>query len=473
MGNKNKKPVVEAPTQEAPAAPATKVVDTNGKAFMPKKVASMSPDAKVTYFATLHDRYSKNVPDDLKDNTAFLSAMSAITDAVAVTIAIEEAVNNDTIFHAIVNKNDKPAYAALRMLCAEYGYTLPEANLLPAPTQEQLALAGKTDESVEDKGTVTIDPSKVSKEAKAKIAAEKKIVDSKPAESPVDVKDEAQLKASLTNIFVKGDRPVGRAKKAINFYRAYLKLQAKDKEDELKKIDEMSDITLLNDVKNIIGPCPYKDAGIAAFLRKLVSTSGNPVAAFCTLYRSARDKKTGELEATNELIAAICRTYVIWSCESVISEANGVIDSENRQLKKLDPKNAKHKEGIEAINKNIESKQNDIEWAKGVIDATVNPESEIIDNLIEAYNNDEDKNHNIAVTTVDAVLKTMYPNQDMTKYEADCVENNAKQYAGIICNLFRDPGAQMPDYSEGNILELVEAEKPAEEEKTQEEESKK
>lgn len=464
--SKDKKPVVQAPTQEEKKAPA--VIDAT-KAFIPKKVNSMSPDAKVTYFATLHDRYSKNIPEDIKDNTAFLGAMNAIADAVAVTIAIEEAVNNDTVFHAIVNKKDKPAYNALCVIAAEYGYTLPEANMLPAPTKEQLALAGKSGENPEDKGTVTIDPSKVSKEAKAKIAAEKKIVDSKPAESPTDVKNEQQLKASLINIFVKGDRPVARAKKAINFYRAYLKLQNKDDEAKSKAIDEMTDITILNDVKNIIGPCPYKDKGIAAFLRKLVATSGTPIEAFCTLYRSARDRKSGEMEASNELIAAICRTYVIWSCESVIADANDVIESENRQLKKLDKENEKHKEAIATIEKNIESKKNDIEWANGVIACVVNPEAEILNVLIEAYNDDKNENHNIAVNIVNAILTTIYPNEDMTAYEADCVETNVKQYAGVICNMFRDPGAQLPEYSLGNLVEMVKVEK----EKSTEEEPKK
>lgn len=464
--SKNAKPQVDAPIVDKQSA----VVDTTNKVFMPKHVAGLSPDAKVTYFATLHARYGNpaNVPEDLKDNTAFISAMNAIADAVAVTIAIEEAVNNDTVFHMIVNKSDKPAYKALSYLAKEYGYDIPEANLLPAPTKEQLEKAGMTAEEGADKGVITVDPNKVSKTAKEQIKAEKKVVDSKPADTPVDVKNEKQLQASLLNIFIKGDRPVARAKKAINFYRAYLKLQKKDNEEELKKIDELSDVTLLNEVKNIIGPCPYKDKGISQFLRKCVSTVGNPITAFNLLYKSARNRKTGEMEATNELIAAICRTYVIWSCEATIDDANGIIDSEERQLKKLDEKNEKHKEAIETIKKNIEAKKADIEWANAVIEATVNPEASTIDTLIESYNDDNAEGHNIAVIIVDDILKTFYPNEDMTKYEAECVENNAKQYAGIICNLFRGPAAQMPDYSLGNILDLVEVkqeEKPTEEEK--------
>ena len=469
--SKKEKPAVKAPTQEA----GTTQPATVTKAFVPKEVSGMSPDAQVQYFATLHDRYGKpgSVPDTVKGNIGFINAMNAVADAIAVSIAIEEAVNNNTVFHAIVSKKDKPAYAAICAIASEYGYELPEVNLLPAPTQEQLAQAGKPGETTEDKGTVTIDPGKVSKKAKAAIAAEKKVTDSKPAESPVDVKDEAQLKASLLNIFVKGERPVARAKKAINFYRAYLKIQKKDDENELKKIDEMSDITLLDEVKNIIGPCPYKDSGISAFLRGLVAKSGTPVEAFCILYRSARNRKTGEMEATNELIAAICRAYVIWSCESVISEAKDVIESETRQLKKLDENNPKHKDGIDAIKKNIEDKNADIKWANDVIDSIVNPESELIDNLIDAYNDDKNENHNIAVSIFDAILKTIYPNEDMTKYEAECVENNVKQYAGVICNMFRDPASQLAEYSLANLVEMVKIEDEKLEEKSQEEEPKK
>jgi hypothetical protein len=65
---------------------------------------------------------------------------------------------------------------------------------------------------------------------------------------------------------------------------------------------------------------------------------------------------------------------------------------------------------------------------------------------------------------VDDILKTYYPNQDMTQFEAECVENNAKQYAGIITNMFRDPASQLANYSEANLVELVKVE--AAEEKT-------
>lgn len=472
--SKDKKPTVQAPVKDASTETKPTVINSD-KAFMPKKVGGMSPDAKVTYFATLHSRYGNpaNVPEDIKDNTAFISAMNAIADAVAVTIAIEEAVNTDTVFHAIVNKNDKPAYKALAFLTKEYGYEIPEANLLPAPTKEQLEKAGLTEEEGKDKVVIDVDPNKVSKEAKAQIAAEKKVTDSKPADTPTDVKDEKQLAASLLNIFIKGDRPVARAKKAINFYRAYLKLQNKNNADKLKEIEAMTDVTLLESVKNIIGPCPYKDKGISQFLRKCVATAGSPVTAFNLLYRSARNRKTGEMEATDELIAAICRTYVIWSCEATIADANKVIDSEERQLKKLGEKTDKNAEAIDTINKNIESKKNDIEWANGVIDTVVNPESALIDGVIDAYNDDKNENHNLATVIVNDILSTFYPNEDMTKYEKNCVENNARQYAGIITNLFRDPGAQMPDYGYANVLPLVKIDDKNEETKTKEEKPKK
>ena len=241
----------------------------------------------------------------------------------------------------------------------------------------------------------------------------------------------------------------------------------------MKKIDEISDVNLLDSVKNIIGPCPYKDAGIAAFLRKQVAISGTPVEAFSVLYRSARDKKTGDMEATNELIAAICRTYVIWSCEAIINNANDIISSENRQLKKLDEKNEKHAAGIKTIKENIEKQNADIEYANAVIEAVSNPDFDIIDNLIEAYNDENNENHNIAVSIVDASLKAMYPNEDMTKYEAGCVENNVKQFAGAVCNLFRGPLEKSVNYSFDNLVELIKVEKPVEEEKPQEEEPKK
>lgn len=459
------KPQVQAPVKKPEGGKPT-VVDTN-KAFMPKSVAGMSPDAKVTYFATLHARYGNpaNVPSDLKDNVTFISAMNAIADAVAVSIAIEEAANKDTALHLIVGKTDKPAYGAIKFLCQEYGYEIPDANLLPAPTKDQLASAGMSDAAGEDKGVIDIDPKKIAAKTKAKIAAEKKNT-SKAVDKPEDVKDDAQLSASLLNIFVKGDSPVLRASNAISFYRSYLKIQAKDDKAKIEEIDKMSDVVLLNDVKNIIGTCPYKESGVSGFLRKSVATTGSPVTAFNLLYRSARDRKTGEMAATNELLAAICRVYVTWSCEATIGSCNDVIESEERQLKKLDEKNEKHAEAIATMKKNIESKKNDIEWANNIISIVTNPDSSLVENIIEAYNDEKNENHNNAVVIINDTLATYYPNQDMSKYEAECVEHNAKQYVGIVTNLFRDPSQQLINYGHENIVELIPVteEKPAEEE---------
>ena len=445
---KTEKPTVEAPIVEE-AQPATSTVINPATA----KIAGLSPDAKVTLFATYHDRYSKNIPEDLKGSPQFLSGMNVMTDILGIAIFAEEAVNSDTVIHQIVEKSPK-AYAALQLAAKMYDIELPALALLPAPTKEQMKAAGLEGESPENKVVVTVSKKDIDKKAQQKIAEEQKVVRSKPAETPTDVKDEAGLKAALINIFVKGDRPVARAKKAINFYRAYLKLQVKDNEEELKKIEEMTDVDLLSDIKSLIGDCPYKDSGIAKYLRDLVAKSSTPIDAYCTLYRSGRNRKTGDMEATPGLIAAICRTYVIWSAEALINEANATIAQEERQLKKLDEK--KNAEAIATINENIKNKKADIEYANDIIAIVTNPSAEIVDNIVEIYNDENHEEHNIVVNIVDSILKTMYPNQDMSKYEAECVENNFKQYAGIIINLFRDPASQLAMYGEGNLVELVE-----------------
>lgn len=455
MSKKNNKPAVEAPIVDN-GTKTPEVVNANETKgpFVPKKIAGMSTDSKVLYFATLHDRYGKNVPEDLKNSPMFISSMNTIADALAVTIAVEEAINENTIFHGIIQKNEK-AYASLQLLAKEYDVTLPSMNLLPAPTQEQLEAAGMKGESTDDKAVVTISKDNVGEEAKKKIAKEKKIADSKPVQTPEEVKNDEQLSAALTNIFIKGERPMGRVKKSVEFMRKYMTLQAGDDKDKIAEIESMSDIQILDKVKKTIGECPYKDSGIAQFLRKCVTKSGTPIEAYCTLLRSAKDRKTNEMEATPELIAAAVRTYVIWSCEAVIANAEKIIASEERQLKKLDEN--KHKEGIATIKKNIDEKKVDIEYANDIINMIVNPNASVIDTLVEAYNDDKHENHAVAVSIFDAILKTMYPNQDMSKYEASCVEMNVSQYAGIILNLFRDPISQLAEYSEGNLVELVEA----------------
>lgn len=458
MSKKNNKPAVEAPVvnkEEATKEP--QVINPNDYKgpFVQKNTAGMTIDSKVLYFATMHDRYGKNVPEDLKDSPQIISGMNAIIDAMAVTIAVEEAVNNETIFHGIIQKNEK-AYASLQLVAKEYGVELPEMKALPAPTKEQLEAAGMKEANPDDKAVVTIDSSKVSKEAKEKIAKEKKVKESNPAKTPEEVKDEKQLSAALTNIFIKGSAPMSRVKESIDFLKKYMTLQTEDK-DEIAKIEAMSDKEILEKVKDIVGDCPYKDSGIAKFLRTCVTKSGTPIEAYCTLLRSAKNRKTDELESTPELIAAAVRTYVIWSCEAVIKGAEKIIASEERQLKKLDPEKKEHKDGIAAINKNIDEKKVDIEYAKEVMNMVVNPGSDILEVLVDAYNDDKHENHVVAVSIFDSILKTMYANEDMTKYEAKCVEHNVVQYAGIIINLFRDPLSQLEGYSEGNMVELVEA----------------
>ena len=57
-----------------------------------------------------------------------------------------------------------------------------------------------------------------------------------------------------------------------------------------------------------------------------------------------------------------------------------------------------------------------------------------------------------------------YPEYKDKNLNENVMLANVQQYAGIVLNLFRDPLAQSISYTKANLVDMVEEEKPAEEE---------
>lgn len=407
---------------------------------------------------------------------SIVDGASILRDALMGDVIVTQIINGVDTFAMIVRK-DEQRYLAIKSMLASQGISLPEFKALPAPTQEQLDQAGVRLLPGET-AVVTVKAEDVSEEAKKQKKAEKKIVDSaKTLDNPAMIENEEQLKASLTALMVKpiingSDKPDARIQRTILFYKGYLTIQAnkaENKEEALKQVKEKSLATLLNEITQIIGTCPFSLKGVAGFLRKSAAETGLPISSFCLYRRTADKAKDGNID--EQYLADIVRTLITWSCNSHIAVAKKAI----KDLEKLNKANeeanksadkATQKVNNAAIKKNkeeIAKNESVIEEMNKVIDSVVNPSFEAVDNLIEDYKseNEESVNYQIAHRIVSDIMKTYYPNMKDKTLDEAVMLNNVQQRAGVVVNMFRDPLAQSISYSVANLVDMVIVDKPA------------
>jgi len=315
--------------------------------------------------------------------------------------------------------------------------------------------------------TVPKEAIKVSKEAKEKTAAEKKLNDdakSGKKEYLTDltkIETDEQLKEALEFQLTNKDnpRPVARLVTTAQFYRSYLEANAEKANDpkaELAKIHEFTLSDLLQDISTMVEPT-FVTAGFGKMLCISAETSNCVVSAFNMFKRACFDKKLNKYEYTDEEIAAFVRVLIVWY-------ANSKIASLGKDLKVLS-KDAK------ANAKAIDGCNNAIKHFQGLIALTTDPDFSIIDELPDAYNNVENANHKCAEAIVKSVIETYYKDAEVNDLTTPVIVLNAQQYSGVTLNLFRDPLTKRDDYTLEKLVAMPEA--PAkEEEKPAEEESK-
>lgn len=482
MANKTKKSAAQAAAEQAASqqqAPAQENHNTgddlNMNTFIKAmKSGAMSQDAKAITANLIQKRWveGENIPDGIREGAGVL------VDAFLGDIIVTSFANGSDVFSMIVARDEKK-YLAVKAAMAEQGIALPDFKMLPAPSKEELEARGikllPTQAAV-----VTVKEGDVDKKAIEQKKKENEAV-AKAVENPAEITNNEQLKASLTAMLVKPiaegvDRPDARVQRTIKFYRGYLTIQANKAEDKaaaVNAVKEKSMTEMLNEISEIVGPCPFALSGTAYFLRKRAAETGMPISPYCLYRRSAVPGTDGTVD--DQYVADIVRILLIWSCNSKIAGLNQNI----KEAERLITKNEKivkenkaagevktAKAAIKTWNENIDKWKAEIAQLELIITETTNPSSEVVDNLVENYNGDEkSENYALAHRIVDDIMKTYYPTVDRTKVAEDVMLANAQQRAGIILNMFRDPLAQNISYSVANLTEMVEVE--AEEEKAE------
>lgn len=481
MAKENKKSPAQKAAEEAAAQQEAQVQNPQNneepsfaKALNLAKDKSLTVGEKVVFANLIHEAWVKD-----PKYAAIVDGASILRDALMGDVIVTQIVNGVDTFALIVRK-DENRYLAIKNMLAAQGITLPDLKALPAPTEEQLKEAGVNLLPAET-AVVTVKSEDVSEEAKKQKKAEKKIEDMKPSTNPAEIENEEQLAHSLSYLLTSGaDKLDNRIQRVINFYRGYLTIQAnkaENKEEALKQAKDKSRTQMLEEVAKIVGPCPFAFRGAAHMLLTRLQSTKSIVVPFCLYRRTANDSSNkNPLEDT--FIADIVRILITWSCDSEISNANRTIAEMERLIRKnedivntskvaADVKIAKS--AIKNYNDTIEKQKNNIKNYEELAGLVINPTFDMVDAIVADYDKEADSDESKAShMLVDTIMKTYYKDLDKEKLDKATMLNNTQQRAGVIVNMFRDPLSQSISYTEANIVEMKEAEAPAEEEKSEE-----
>lgn len=458
MANKNKKAASAAqeaakvaaapkPEQKAPEVTQEEAqILKMGNAL--KNSDYMSSEAKVIAANLLQKRVVEN-PNALEQ---VVNGANVVIDAMLADIIVTRVVAGEDIF-ALVLRKDENKYAALQSFLSAQGISLPAFKTLPAPTEDQIRTAGVhllPAESI----AVPIDKKNIDKKVIEKKKQELKTAAKKPSLDPTKIKDEKELKENLTFIFVDSNStPTERILKAINFYSAYLNVQAKGDKAEEEKVAALSKEDLLQQITELIGPAPFVMSGMMYQPCRATNETGVPVSAFCIVKRMFETSKVFNDKMDDEFIAAVTKVLVTWSCKSRINEYETMLTRNKANLKKLESDKTKNAAAIQAETAAMRANEAEILGYQSIINSLTNVNFSTIASLIDDYKS-EDKStlkYRNARRIVANVASVYYPEAKDNEF-SDITLLNIRNRAGIIMNMICDPGARSANYSEANFL---------------------
>jgi len=460
MANKKNIPAVEAPIVEKPATEEKKTPAVTKQ--IPASSGQMDQHDKVMYAYVLTER--KKELKEAGGSAEMYEGLTAIQDAVIIDIAVTELVIKKNPHALILTANEKN-YNAVKLLAKEMGVTLPEFKTLPKPTKQEMIAAGLGDQSAEGKVTLRLEEKNVSAEAKDKVKKEEAIrkeaekADKDYLKDHTKIKTDAQLKEALEFQLVntKIVSPLDRLITAAQFYRSYLEARAEKADDpkaELAKIHEFTLADLLQDISTMVPPT-FTAAGFGKLLCKRISDTKSVIPAFELLKRCGKNRKTNVFRFSDEEIAALVRVLVVW-------KASAQIASLSKDLKTLSKDPEKNAKSIEKINAEIVAEQ-------GLIGFVTDPNFDLADNFIGAYNNNEDPMHKQAIDVAKSIVETYYKDVEIPELEDDVLLLNIQQHIGIDLNLFNNVSLRRDEYSADNLVSFENSKKAEEPEKSEEE----
>lgn len=453
---KNKKPAVEAPVVEKPAV---EEVDkkTPATVQMPSIPSGLSQDAKVQYAAVLQHRKDEMLKGGGEDANKYV-ALTLLEDATILDIAVTEAVVRKNPMGLIFSTNEKN-WMMLQELGKEMGVTIPDFKSLPKPTKEQLKAAGL--EAAPGQVVLKIEDKNVSKEAKDKKKAEADAnteAETGKKEYLTDhtkIETDEQLKEALGFQLVNNKiaSPLDRIITAAQFYRAYREVLAEksnDPQTELAKVHELTLADLLQEISTMVPPS-FTAEGFGRLLCKRITDTKSVVPAFEMLKRCGKKRNDKEFKFSDEEIAALVRVLVVWKASATIAELGA-------KIKRLSKDTKKNAEAIDKANEDIKAEQKFMSYV-------IDPNFDLADNFITAYNDKENPMHTSAVEATKSIVETYYKNSDIPELETDSLLLNVQQHIGMTLNLFNSIDLRRDEYSKENLIEFSkkdEEEKPAE-----------
>lgn len=461
MAKNNKKPA----TKQTPAAPVIEkeaviepevindnkpVVEVLDVTSFINKVNTMSqegldPNHRVELLSGLDRHFMQpNAAEKTGVSPEVVQKINRITAIGWVTTLACEATFGKNPFAVTLSKSQLLEIAEVGK---ELGINF-NTKLLPANTNNEVVIESKD---------IT-----VSKETKKVLAAEQKIKVAKPSWDPTKIETEEDLKKAILSIMIEQQNALSKIVDSINFYRAYLGVQAnksENKDVELKKLNSKTNIDLLNEIRGLLVDCPFVLNGMGRVMQNFTSINKSPIPAFCMFRNTAKNKQTGIPSISDNEIADYVRVLVEWATDLKIKAEEKKIVSYEENIKTLSTDKKANAKGIEECNSKIEATKKNIEHLKKSIEYVTMPTSDVADNLLKNYT-DKDK---AAVSIFNFIVGCYYADIDKSTVDASILKQNVQQYAGIITNLFRDATTPILEYNEANIVEIMPITKKEEE----------
>lgn len=448
----NKKTKTAAPTAEKSAeetvTTSIEVIDANklNKQLNSKSDTGLDANHQVDLLNGLKAFFHDDPNAKARFGETVVEKIDGITAIGFVTVLVNEIVSAKTPFAIKMNSAQ---LGAITDVAPMLGIQI-DAKLLPAPSED---------------GTVQV-PSNavtVSKETEKKVKKEKMIVDEKPTTDPSKITNDEQFKKSL--IFILGDtsastRPYNRMLRATEFFRSVRLLEASkltnadESKAKLKEIEAKSVSDLLEDMRLLIGECPFSTVGLAHYVYNQAVETKNPISPFIILYRSSLNKTTN-VGLEDSTVAAIVKVLVNWNVDERLKEYKTVYERKKKTTK--DEK---------ILNNLLEPIQKNIDYCKSIKECISHPNFDAVESLIDDFKGEDVKKKNKATFIVRNIIDLWMPDVKFNELESnekkEEILENVKKRAGVIVNAFLDPLEQNIAYKEfSNVsTEKKEVERP-------------
>lgn len=454
--NKSNKATIIPPTPEVKAEEKVKndshqekieVIDANGlrEQLGDPNYKGLSPDRRVDLLKMMHETYRMD-PEASKrygisqETVDKINNLTAHAQVVVLACEVEFGKNP---FALMMRKSQ---IDQMNLIGQDMGITF-DPKLLPAPNVEGI---------VEVPSTAI----KVSEETKKRLKKEHEAA-TVDIPDPTKIENESKLVEAINSVMANCNNGWEKLKTSIDFYRSYLNFQAnksENKDEELKKIKEKTNLVLLEEIKNLIKNCPLVLSGMGRSMGTFTGSSKSPIPAFCIMRNSTKNRKTGETAINDDEIADYARFIVMWVNEISQNTYEKRIKDYEENLKVLNKDKKANEKAIADTKEKIESCKSSIEHLAEVTEIMTNPSSEPVDNLIDLYN-EKDK---IARTVFNHVVTSYYNDVDTNSVNIQSFKHNVQQRAGIILNLFRNPTTPITEYNVANLVDMS-AEEPKKE----------